>query len=296
MAPFVVRLVGDAGGTSPGVMSFAGDNAVPLESDGQAIVRVRRSGGSDGAISVSYQAIGDSSATANEDFTTTSGTLQWPDGDASEREIVVEVIQDAGPAEIVESFTVKLENAQGGAGLGKYLSTVDIQPDGAPGGQIDIGGADPTSGVESNIQVWLQRGYYFEGRVCVTLTASSGTAIAGEDFDEAPSTYCWEDQDAEAKLAVIPIVDDNKSESNETFNVELSNPTGGAIIGQFGSVTLGIAANDEPASSPPPPPPPPPPSRGGGGPAGPVELLMCLGLLIAEVRRRRTAATRGLAL
>ncbi len=254
-APFVVRLVGDAGGTSPGVLSFAGDNAVPLESDGQAIVRVRRSGGSDGAISVSYQAIGDSSATADEDFTTTSGTLQWPDGDASEREIVVEVIQDAGPAEIVESFTVKLENAQGGAGLGKYLSTVDIQPDGAPGGQIDIGGADPTSGVESNIQVWLHRSYYFEGRVCVTLTASSETAIAGEDFDGTPNTYCWDDQDAEPKLAEIPIVDDNKSESDETFKVELSNPTGGAIIGTVGSVTLGIAANDEPASPPPPPPP-----------------------------------------
>ena len=76
--PFVVRLVGDAGGTSPGVLSFAGDNAVPLESDGQAIVRVRRSGGSDGAISVSYQAIGDSSATADEDFTTTSGHFIGP--------------------------------------------------------------------------------------------------------------------------------------------------------------------------------------------------------------------------
>ena len=203
---------------------------------------------------------------------------------------MVEVIQDAGPAEIVESFAVKLENAQGGAGLGKYLSTVDIQPDGAPGGQIEIGGADPTSGVESNIQVWLHCSYYFEGRVCVSLTANSGTAIAGEDFDGTPNTYCWDDQDAEAKLAEISIVDDNKSESNETFNVELSNPTGGAIIGPVGSVTLGIAANDEPAS----PPPPPPPlddvgsASGGGGPAGPVELLLCLGLLIAESRRRRS--------
>ena len=109
-------------------MSLVGDNAVPLESDGQAIVRVRRSGGADGAISVAYQAIGDSNATVDEDFTATSGTLQWADGDASEREIVVEVIQDDGPPEIVESFTVSLENAQGGAGLGTRLATVDIQP------------------------------------------------------------------------------------------------------------------------------------------------------------------------
>ena len=151
--------------------------------------------------------------------------------------------------------------------------------------------------MESNIQVWLHRNYYLEGRVCVTLTASSETAIAGEDFDGTPNTYCWDDQDAEPKLAEIPIVDDNNSESDETFRVELSNPTGGAIIGMLGSVTLGIAANDEPASPPPPPPDMTATSAaGGGGPAGVAELLMLLGLLLARERGRLATKVRRLAL
>ena len=238
--PFVVRLVGDAGGTSPGIISLVGDNAVPLESDGQAIVRVRRSGGTDGAISVAYQAIGDSSATADEDFTATSGTLQWADGDASEREIVVEIIQDDGPPEIVESFTVSLENAQGGAGLGTRLATVDIQPDGAPAGQIEIEMANLGGGEGSIVQVFVLRNYYFSGRVCVTLDTEvrNGNRRRGLQR-ERRSTVCWNDQDTESKLVEIPIVDDSKREEVETFSVELSNPTGGAIIGMQATCTNG---------------------------------------------------------
>ena len=45
------------------------------------------------------------------------------------------------------------------------------------------------------VQVEVRRNLYFEGRVCATLTARSGSAIAGEDFRPNPTTVCWGDQD-----------------------------------------------------------------------------------------------------
>jgi hypothetical protein len=91
-------------------------------------------------------------------------------------------------------------------------------------------------------------------------------------------TLSWADQGSEAKLVEIGIVNDLDEELNESFTVELSNPTGGAILGPrtVGSVT--IEANDAP-----PLPPPPPPNRGGGG--GSMGFLSLLLLGLAEFMR-----------
>jgi hypothetical protein len=94
------------------------------------------------------------------------------------------------------------------------------------------------------VQFWLNRNFYYDGTVCVTLTPSSGSAIAGEDFDASASQYCWGDQDWESKLVEIPIVDDEQREDAETFSVEISDPTGGAVIGPRSMATFAIAAND----------------------------------------------------
>lgn len=42
----------------------------------------------------------------------------------------------------------------------------------------------------------------------------------------------------------VPITDDRQSEGDETFNVQLSNPTGGAILGSFDTVVVTIVDND----------------------------------------------------
>ncbi len=78
----------------------------------------------------------------------------------------------------------------------------------------------------------------------MTFTAKSGTAIAGKDFHAEPTNVCWDDQDTDWKLPEIEIVDDRLTEGNETFILELSNPTGGAIIGPNGSVTITLYDND----------------------------------------------------
>ena len=274
--PFAVRLFGDDGGDSPGVLSISEPDISSAEADGHAVVHVRRSGGSAGSVSIAYQTIANE-AVSGQDFTAASGTLHWADGDASEREIQVAIAADDGPPEAYEPFDIMLSNASGGPGLGTLHATVVIQPDGAPAGQITLDSADDWV-VEAGIAyVWVGRYYYSEGEVSVTLTAEGVTAEAGEDFAADPVTITWADGEMGGKLVEIAIPDDSTREDRETFRVELSGPTGGAILGANTSHEIAISASDSR---------PPPPPRGGGGAAGFLSLLL-LGLaeLFRSARR-----------
>ena len=122
-----------------------------------------------------------------------------------------------------------------------------FSPTGHPAAKIEI---DPHSmtltpqETSDTFQVVLRRSYYFEGRVCVTLTAKSGTATAGKDFGPKPVTACWDDQYEDWQLPNLQLFNDDRKEGPETFTIELSNPTGGAIIGPIGSLTITLNDDD----------------------------------------------------
>jgi hypothetical protein len=96
------------------------------EGGSTATLTVTRSGGSFGAASVAYATVA-GTATAGSDFVATSGTLNWVDGDATPRTIVVTILNDA-VAEGSEQFAVTLSNATG-ATLGGATATVTILDD-----------------------------------------------------------------------------------------------------------------------------------------------------------------------
>jgi hypothetical protein len=85
---------------------------------------VTRTGGSSGPATVEYTTA-DGTASAGNDYTSKSGTLSWPDGDASSKTITVSITDDSLD-EADETFTVTLRNAVG-ANLGSPISaTVTI--------------------------------------------------------------------------------------------------------------------------------------------------------------------------
>ena len=274
---FVVRLLGDAGGDSPGILSLVDTFVSPAEADGQAVVHVRRSGGSAGNVDVEFRTVA-GAASPGSDYTAASGTLHWADGDTSEREIHVQIADDGGPAEVFESFEIALADAGGGAGIGARNAVVEIQPDGAPAGQITLDYADDLVAEAGIAYVWVSRNFFAEGEVSVTLTAEGVTAEEGEDFDADPVTITWADGETGGKQVEIALPDDSKREDRETFNVELSGPTGGAILGASTSHVIAIEASDAPL-------PPPPNSGGGGGGGGAAGILSLLLLGLAELLR-----------
>ena len=279
--PFAVRLLGDGGGDSPGVLSIEQPSLESAE-DGEVVVTVRRTGGSSGPVSIAYRtAQNGGSATGGVDYEELEDRLFWADGDVGDQTITVSVLADGGAAEEPEDFGISLSDADGGAGIGTRNATVSILADGSPAGQLAIDEYEYTISEIGVVQTWVYRNYYFDGPISVTVTPVAGTATVGQDFVANSVTVSWGDKDAEAKLVEFQIVNDDDRESDESFSLQLSDPTGGAVVGPRAVQTVTIAANDVPFS--------PPPRRGGGGAAGLLSLLL-LGLseLFRSLRRLRS--------
>jgi predicted outer membrane repeat protein len=118
------------------------------------------------------------------------------------------------------------------------------------------------------------------GAVGVTFATSDGTATAGSDYTTAGGTLSWADGDTATKTFVVTIIDDTVVEGNETVNLTLSNPTGGATLGAQATAILTIIDDD---GAIPPPTPVPTLSQWTLG----LMLLLLLALGTWSVRRRR---------
>jgi hypothetical protein len=106
----------------PGTLQLSSSSYQLMESAGAAVISVTRSGGTDGAVSVAY-ATSNGTATAGLDYTATSGTLNWADGDAVAKTFSVPL--RAGTATSGDlTLNLALSNPTAGATLGSPASAV----------------------------------------------------------------------------------------------------------------------------------------------------------------------------
>lgn len=87
------------------------------------------------------------------------------------------------------------------------------------------------------------------GIVGATVSTSDGTASSASDYDATSQAVSFADGDVADKTVSIPITDDGTYEGNETVNLTLSAPTGGATLGSLRTAVLTIIDNDTPTPS-----------------------------------------------
>lgn len=85
-----------------------------------------------------------------------------------------------------------------------------------------------------------------DGDVGVSFASSDGSATAGLDFAAVGDTLTWADGDSAAKTITVPILDDAEVETDETFDLTLSAPTGNATVGSADTATVTIVSDDLP--------------------------------------------------
>jgi plastocyanin len=92
-----------------------------------------------------------------------------------------------------------------------------------------------------------------DGAVSVHYAATAGTATAGADFTATSGTLSWADNDDGSKSFTVTVLNDGLVESNETVQLQLSDPTGDAAIDPTRqNATLQIVDHDVPTGGNPP--------------------------------------------
>ena len=117
---------------SPGTLQFSSSTYSINENGASVTITITRTGGSSGAVGVSYST-SNGTATAGSDYTSTSGTLNWADGDTADKTFTVNIADD-GAVEGNETFDTALSSPTGGASLGtpSTATATIVDNDGAP--------------------------------------------------------------------------------------------------------------------------------------------------------------------
>ena len=216
------------------------------EGGASVTINVTRTGGTGNAVSVDY-ASADNTATAGADYAAANGTLNWAAGDGADKTFTVSITDD-GAVEGDETVDLSLGTVTGGATLGTPNAAVlTIVDDDFPAGTLQFSAAAynvSELGVTATITATRTGGS--SGVVGVDYATSNGTATAGADYTAASGTLSWPNGDTLDKTFTVDITDDGAVEGDETVDLALSAPTGGATLGTPATAVLTIIDDDVP--------------------------------------------------
>jgi len=223
-----------------GVVQFSLANFVVAENITNATVTVIRTGATNNLVTVNYTTLATGSATPGVDFTTVSGQLTFTNG-VTNQTFTVPVINDQF-AEPNETIDLTLTNLVGNAFLGGFSSAIITIVDDDIGLQF---ASTNFSVLESgpNATITVLRTGATNSSVSVNFSTSDGTAVAGQDYVTQIGTLNFAPGDT-TKTFSITILDDAPVEADETVNLLLSNPTGGAVLSSPSTATLTIVNDD----------------------------------------------------
>jgi hypothetical protein len=191
-------------------------------------------------ITISY-ATADGSAVAGTDYQAATGTVTFSPGQTT-RPLSVPLIGDTG-IEPDETFFVNLTNPVN-VTLADAQGQAVIQDDDTVRLQFSQATYPASEGAHS-VTVTVTRAGGLPLSVAVDYATSDGTATERKDYAAALGTLRFAAGETSNTFDLL-ITDDAFREQDETINLTLSNPTGGALLGTPQTATVVIAADDNP--------------------------------------------------
>ena len=231
----VVRLGGAAGAPSLTVSDASLNEGTAT--GGSMVFTVTLNGSSAQTVSVNY-ATQDGTALAGSDYTSATGTLTFPPGTAS-RTVSVPITPDA-VVESNETFTLQLSGATNatiadGTGLGTI-----VNDDVSTLSSLSINSVSVTEGTGAGSPVasfTVTLSPASAQNVLVSYRTLAGTAASPGDYTSTSGTLTFAGGTT-VQTIQVPIVADALVEGNETFSVELYNPSQAALAAALGTGTI----------------------------------------------------------
>src|SRR6185295_5253981 len=149
-----------------------------------------------------------------------------------------------------ESISLVLRHPGGVAQLGPMSASAITIVDNDPPGAMRFSASAYTvseSAGQATITVQRTSGATASAVTVDYATVAGGTATAGADYMGTSGTLTFKAGEL-SKTFTVPIVNDNVDEPNETVNLVLSNPTGGATLGTPITAVLTISDEDVPGA------------------------------------------------
>jgi hypothetical protein len=230
-----------------GSVQFSVGSMAVIEDVGTVTVTVLRTGGTAGNLSVGYSSA-DGSATAGQDYTSTSGTLNFSGGETS-KTFQLPILDDS-TTEPDETFTIALSSSNLESLGAPAVLTVTIQ-DRTTTPVVSItnpsvveGNAGSTTEALFTINLSAATSRAVSGHYATSNLSAFGGASCdkqGNDYETTSGTFSF--QPGSTTFAVpVKICGDTSAEANETFRVILSNASGATVLGGQG---IGTIINDD---------------------------------------------------
>jgi len=221
-----------------GFVEFAEPVVTVSELVREAEIVVRRTGAAKGVAMVEYRTL-DITARAGEDYGAVTGKLAFAAGQTQASFQVG--IRDDGLAEGSESVELTLL-APEGVEVGRQGTSVLVIADDEAAISWNLAKAEVLEDAGS-LQVTLRRSGPLDGETRVRLTTRSQSAVDGEDFRGFSRETIFAPGVA-TLVESIEIVQDDRVEGTEDFDVVLSEPTGGVELGSQSILRVGILDDD----------------------------------------------------
>lgn len=253
--------IGTVAGTNPAVLTITDDEAGSFvfssptysQIEGNAgaaplTITVNRVNGSTGAATVDVVVTG-GTATAgvgNDYVLATPVPLSFADGETS-KTFDISILGDT-TFEPNETILLGLQNATGASVGAPGAATVTITNDELPpGGTIRfLVNTFAVNETDLSVTITLDRSDKFDLPASVTFRTLNGTAKGNgnkKDFTAVNKTVNFLAGES-SKMETIFITNDTTVEVIETFRVQLSAPTGNAVLGTFSTATVSITSED----------------------------------------------------
>jgi len=218
---------------------FGATNFVTAESGSKAITISRTA--TTAAQSVTFTT-SDGTAVAGSDYTAVTAVVNFAVGEGS-KTVSVPILADT-IVESKETVNLTLSNPTGGGTLAAQRTAVLFITDNDTNGALQFKSATFSAGEGApTATITVTRTGGTDGAVDVSFATSDNTATSGSDYTAKSGTLSFA-QGQTSKTFTVPIVNDTVPEGVESLNLTLSNPTGGATLGQGRRAVLIITDND----------------------------------------------------